>query len=72
MASLAAKVSAVYFASVENRATFACLLEHQLISPPFSMKMNPDVDFRLFLSPAQSESEYPSIFSSSFPLYVMP
>lgn len=72
VASLAARVSAIYSASVEDRATVACFLEHQLIGPPFSIKIKPDVDFRLSLSPAQSESEYPSIFSSSLPPYVMP
>ena len=57
VASLAASVSAMYSASVEEIATVNCLLEHQLIGPPFSIKMKPDVDFRLSLSPAQSESE---------------
>ncbi len=57
VASLAANVSAIYSASVEEGATVDCLLGHQLIGPLFSMKMKPDVDFRLFLLPAQFESE---------------
>lgn len=72
MASLAAKVSIVYSTFVEDRATVACFLEHQLIGLLFSMKVKLDIDFRLFLLPTQSELEYPSIFSSSFSSYVMP
>ena len=55
--SFAANVKAIYSASVEDRATVDCLLEHQLTEPPLSMKMNLNVDFRLSLSLAQSESE---------------
>ena len=38
---MAASVSAIYSASVEERATVACLFEHQLTGPPLSMKINP-------------------------------
>ena len=33
----AAKVSAIYSASVDNNVTVVCLLKHQLIGPLFSM-----------------------------------
>lgn len=57
VASLAAKVRAMYSASVEDSGTVACCLERQLTGPPFSMNINPEVDLLLVLSPAQSESE---------------
>ena len=57
MVFFAAKVSATYFASVDDRATVACLLEHQLTGPPLSMKMNLDVDFLVAWSPSRSELE---------------
>ena len=63
VASFAAMVSGMYSASVNKRIMVGFLFEHQLTSPPFTMKMKLDVNFRLFLSPAQSESEYPSIGS---------
>ena len=37
VASFAAKVSAIYSASVDDNVTVICLLEHQLIGPLFSM-----------------------------------
>ncbi len=57
MVFFAAKVSATYFASVDDRATVACLLEHQLTGPLLSMKMNLDVDFLVAWSPSRSELE---------------
>lgn len=45
VASYAAKISAKYSASIDNKATIACLLEHQLTGHLFSMKTNPEVDF---------------------------
>ena len=72
VASLAANVKDIYSASVDDSATVDCLFEHQLTSPPFSMNIKPDVDFRLSLSPAQSESEYPSTQSFFSPPYVIP
>ena len=57
MVSLAAKVSAIYSASVDESATVCCLLEHQLIGPLFNIKTYPEVDLLSSLSPAQSESE---------------
>lgn len=57
IASFAASINAMYSASVDNRATVGCLLEHQLTGPPFSMKMKPEVNFQLSKSPAQSESD---------------
>lgn len=50
VASFAANMKAIYLASVENKVTVGCLLERQLIGPLLSIKMKPDVDFRLFLS----------------------
>ena len=43
VASFAARVSATYSASVDDKPTVACFLEHKLTGPPFSIKMNPDV-----------------------------
>ncbi len=57
LASLAAKVRVIYSALLDDSATLGCLLEHQLTGPPFSMKMKLNGNFRLSLSPAQSESE---------------
>ena len=48
----AASIRAMYSASVDEKATVGYLFEHQLTEPPSSMKMKPEVDFRLFLSPA--------------------
>ena len=72
VASFAASVRVMYYAFVDDRATVDCLFEHQLTGPPLSIKTNPEVDLRLSLSPAQSESEYPSTSSLSSPLYVIP
>lgn len=55
--SFAARVSATYSTSADERATVAYLLEHQLTGPPFNMKMKPDVEFLVTWSPAQSESK---------------
>lgn len=57
VASFAANVKAMYLASVDDRATVACFLEHQLTGPLFNMKMKPEIDLRLSLSPAQLGSE---------------
>ena len=67
VAFFAASVKVIYSASIDDKATVSRLLEHQLTGPPFSMKMKSEVDFRLFLFPAQSESEYPSTKSLSWP-----
>ena len=67
IASFAANVNAIYSAWVDNKATVGCLLEYQLTGPPFSIKMKPEVDFRLSRSPAQLESEHPSTNSFSWP-----
>ncbi len=71
VASLAASVRVMYSAFVDNKATVDCLFEHQLTGPPLSIKTKSEVDFRLSLSPAKSESEYPSTRSLSWPLYMM-
>ncbi len=55
--SFATRVNATYSASVDDRVTFARLLEHRLTVPPFSIKINPDVDFLVAWWPAQWESE---------------
>lgn len=59
----AARVSAIYLASVEDNAILDCLFGTQLTGPSFSMKTDPDRYLRLSLSPAQSESEHPSMTS---------
>ena len=35
----------MYLAFVDDRATIAYLLAHQLMGPPLSIKIKPDVDF---------------------------
>ncbi len=67
VASFAAIVKVIYSASIDDKVTVGRLLEHKLTGPPLSIKMKPDVDFRLSLFPAQSESEYPSTKSLSWP-----
>lgn len=62
----------MYSASVDDNATVRCFFEHQLTGPPFSMKIKPEVDFQSSLSPARSDSEYPSTKSLSWPPYVIP
>jgi hypothetical protein len=57
--SLAACVAAMYLASVLERATALCFFDPQLIAPPASMKMKPDVDLRSFTLLAQSASTKP-------------
>ena len=72
VASFAARVRVMYSASVDNRTIVDCFFEHQLTGPLLSMKIKPEVDFWLSLSPAQSESEYPSMRSLSWPPNVIP
>lgn len=58
VASFVARVKAMYSALVDDNAAVGCFFEHQLTGPSLSMKIKPEVDFRLSLLPAQSESEY--------------
>lgn len=46
VASFAARVRAMYSASVDDNATVGCFFEHQLTGPPFNMKIKPEGDFR--------------------------
>ena len=71
VASFATNVKAMYLVLVDERAIIGCLFEHQLIGPPLSMKIKLKVDFRLFLSSAQSKSEYPSTNSLLWPPWVI-
>ena len=65
MTSWVAKLKATYSASVEDLATVFCFRLDQLTSE-FPMKnVYPDVERRVSMSPAQSESEYPN--SASLP-----
>lgn len=57
MAFFAARVSAIYSASIDNKATIACLLEYKLTGLLFSMKMNSNVNFFIVWLLAQSELE---------------
>lgn len=66
VASFVASVKAMYSASVDDNATVGCLFEHQLTGLPLSIKIKPEVDFWLSLSPAQSKLEYPSMRSLSW------
>lgn len=72
VASFAAGVKLMYSALVDHeRATVGCLFEHQLTGPLLSMKIKSEVDFQLFLSPAQSELEYLSTSSLFWPSQVI-
>lgn len=53
----------MYSTLVDDNAIIGCFLKYQLTGSLLSMKMKPEVDFWLFLSPAQFESKYPSIKS---------
>src|SRR5947209_20453018 len=55
-ASFAASEQAMYSASVLEVATTDCLVDFHETAPPDSVNRNPEVDFRVCLSPAQSES----------------
>ena len=66
MVSFAAKVSAMYSASVDDGATEICFFEHQLIGSLFIVKIRLKVDFLSTLSSVQSVSEYPTMLR--FPL----
>lgn len=59
----ATRINIVYLSSIEKRAMIAYLLKHQFTEPLLSINMNPDRDFLMTLLPAQSKSEYLSIFS---------
>src|SRR5258707_6653873 len=57
--SFAACLPAMYSASVLDNAMALCFLELQLVAPPPSVKAYPEVNFRSFLSLAQSALVYP-------------
>ena len=72
VAPFAARVNAIYSASVNNKANVACFFEHQLTGLLLSMRIKLEVDFQLFLSPVQLESKHPSTSSLSWPSKVIP
>lgn len=57
IASFAANIKAIYLASMDDKETVAYFLKHQLTGPPFSMKIKPEVNLQLFLSPTQLKSK---------------
>ena len=57
--SLAACAAAMYSASMLKSTTALCFFDPQLMAPPVSMKMKPNVDLRSFTSLAQSASTNP-------------
>ena len=61
IASCAANDMAMYSASVDDNATTPCFFDIQDTVAPPSMKMKPDLDFLVIVSPAQSASEYLNI-----------
>ena len=63
MASFVANTRAMYLAMVDKKATVGCLFEYQLTGPLLNIKIKSEIDFQLFLSPAQSKSEYLSTVS---------
>ena len=67
VASFVPKVSEMYSASMDERTMVGYFFEYELTSPSFSMKMKLNVNSRLSLLPAQSESEYLSMRSLSLP-----
>ena len=60
MASLQDSVHAIYSASVDDKATVGCFLDFQVIAAFPRIKAYPDVDFRVLISLAQSESQQPT------------
>lgn len=62
----------MYLISIEDNAIIACFFEYQLIKLLFSIKIQLNVDFWLFLFLTQSESKQFSIHNSFFSLYIMP
>lgn len=60
IASLVAWVCATYSASQEDKETVGCLFEDQLIAPLPILNRKPEVERRVSISPAQSESVYPT------------
>lgn len=64
-------IKAIYLALVENKVTVSYLMEHKFTGPQLNIKMNPNMDFWLSKSPAQSESEYSSINSFSWLLLLI-
>ena len=67
VASLAARVKAMYLASADDSTTINCHFEHQLTGPLFSINIKPEVDFQLSLLLVQSQSKYPTTQSFSSP-----
>ena len=59
-ASFAASEQAMYSASVLEVATTDCLVDFHEIAPLYSVNKDPEVDFQVSLSPAQSESVKPN------------
>ena len=53
--SFATSFKAIYLALVEDKATLGYLLGYKFTRPPFSIKINPHIDFQFFKSPAQWE-----------------
>lgn len=58
-ASLHVSDKAMNSASVVERDTQVCFLQHQLMAPPFIKNIYPEFDFRFILSAAQLASAYP-------------
>ena len=71
-ASWVASDSAMYSASVDERATVRCFLLSQLMQPPLSTNTYPLVLRRDSISPGQSASEYPTSSPSLDPKKQMP
>ena len=71
-ASFPASVVAIYSASVKERATIACCFDWWDTGLPDTRKAYPPVDLCQSLSPAQSESVYPTSLSIVLDRNVMP
>ena len=69
--SWAVELAAMYSASVLLRATVCCFLLPQWMAAPLNVRMKPEIDFLVSLSPAQSESVYPTRFKSPLLTYMM-
>ena len=72
MASQLAIPTAMYFAFVELSAMEVCFLLNQDIITDPKLKQHHWVLFLFVALPAQFESEYPCIFTSPSPIYLIP
>lgn len=67
-----ANIEGTYSTFVNDRATIAYFLAHQLTKPLFSIKTKSKIDFLMAWLPVQSDSEYSFIVRSPSPFFYLP